>query len=478
MCDPITAVADVAAVAAAPFTGGASLEFIPAINAGISTGEHLIKGDSLGKSLGQGAISGAEAFAGQEIGGAFANTFPETAGAIGIADTGGNTLTDLAGTTSGAGSLFGPGTMGGSISNLFSSIGGASTDALGSISDSFTPSAAGTTSFGDTTISTGGDVTGSFGGGPVTGGGGAGATIDSNTGIPFNSESTNAAGATINSATGTTLAAPSLATSTTPSSGGFTPAGSASDFSANQINTQFAQGLDAGENLTNLNTDVAGASTQGSTGLGSLFSPATAASALGAKQADKTGGISDWLPSKADVGSTLLKSAVPLAALGYEASQGAPPLPAATQPLQQSGAVTAPLIQTETQAANAYNTGTLTPSQQADIDIWVQGRENELIQQLASSGVTNPASDSRYIQGMQQIQQQALAQKQAMLQQDITNAFSAAGAAGQNLGTVANAQVQNDASYQQALAAAMAALGGSVAGGTVSTGNATRSFAG
>lgn len=111
--NPITQiVSDVAAVASG------NPELIPLINAGETTAGNLASGQSLGKSLGQGAISGAEAFGGQELAGAAANAFPETAGSLGL-DAGGNSLTDILGQTSGAGSFTGAGTIGGDISNLF-----------------------------------------------------------------------------------------------------------------------------------------------------------------------------------------------------------------------------------------------------------------------------------------------------------------------------------------------------------------------
>lgn len=118
--NPITQiVSDIAAVA----TGNP--ELIPFINAGERAAGGLVKGESVGKALGQGALAGGEAFAGQEILGAAANQFPETFGALGVTDTGGNALTDILGTTQGAGSLTGAGTLGGDIKSLFSG-GGAS----------------------------------------------------------------------------------------------------------------------------------------------------------------------------------------------------------------------------------------------------------------------------------------------------------------------------------------------------------------
>lgn len=106
-------IADIAATA----TGNP--EFIPLINGGIDAASTLANGGSFGKALGQGAIGGAEGFAGQEAVGALGAAFPETAGSLGLSSSG-NSLSDALGFTSGAGSLAGPGTLGGDVSNLFS----------------------------------------------------------------------------------------------------------------------------------------------------------------------------------------------------------------------------------------------------------------------------------------------------------------------------------------------------------------------
>lgn len=84
----------------------------------IAGGGSLLTGQGIGKSLSNAAL----AFGGQEIGGALGNQFPETFGST--FGTGGNSLTDLLGTTSGAGSFFGPGTIGGDVSGLLNGSGG------------------------------------------------------------------------------------------------------------------------------------------------------------------------------------------------------------------------------------------------------------------------------------------------------------------------------------------------------------------
>lgn len=80
---------------AAALTGNP--ELIPLINGGTD----LVSGKGIGASLGDAALS----FAGSEGLGALGNAFPDTLGFLG---TGGNSLTDLMGTTQGAGSLTSP----------------------------------------------------------------------------------------------------------------------------------------------------------------------------------------------------------------------------------------------------------------------------------------------------------------------------------------------------------------------------------
>ncbi len=465
-------------VAASLIPGGAP--FIPAINAA----DAAIAGKGVKGAL----TAGGEAFAGQEIIGAAANAFPETAGSIGL-DTSGNTLSDTIGTSSGAGSWAGPGTIGGAVGSEFDSV----SKALGF----------------------GGGISGATGN-TATG------TFDLNGQmVPAN---TNAAGATTNAATGQTIAPPSAPTSIAPSSGAVTSASSLFDPSQNPVNID-------------LSSTVPGAATSAPTGMASVLAPDStfgaggtniapsadsfpgpvggnvpltgatdtanitppASTATGASTdsigstpsniftqaagsapqlsgsfpsadfgGDATGksggGLSDWLPSKGDVGKLALNAALPLGGLAYEATKGSGKLPPESAALQPSGQVTAPLIAAENAGANAYSSGTLTAPQRASIDQWIQGQQNMLLQQLASEGSTDPTHDTRYIQGIEDIQQKAVAQAQEMLQQDLDNAFKAAGLAGQNLSAVAREQLSQDTSFNDALSQALAALGGSVGG--------------
>lgn len=281
----------------------------------------------------------------------------------------------------------------------------------------------------------------------------------------------NASGSTINPTTGGVTAGPSTPSSVTPSSGGgfSTPTNLADTF-----HSETQSLLDTGE--------LGGGATSAATpALGSVTSPgnagtfltsntgAAANSALGAagvyQLGSTSGGLKDFLPTKSEVGSAVLKNAIPVAGLGYAALKGPSALPNDVKNLQSSGAVTAPLLALEQSNANEALTGQLSASQQASVTQMVQNAQNQLLQQLASSGVSDPTHDSRYISGMQEIQQRAMALQQSYIQQALGNATSTAGAAGTNISAVANEQIQLDKDYQDALAAAFAALGGTAGGG-------------
>lgn len=109
--NPIKTIGDVAAVA----TGNP--ELIPVINGGTDLAQ--------GKGIGAALTDAGESFAGQEAVGALANQFPGTTGSINDflgtnISTSGNSLSDLFGATSNAGSFLGPGTIGGDVAGLFS----------------------------------------------------------------------------------------------------------------------------------------------------------------------------------------------------------------------------------------------------------------------------------------------------------------------------------------------------------------------
>lgn len=370
--------------------------------------------------------------------------------------------------------------LGGSIGG---SIGNAASDAIGGVGDAL--------GIGNPLSGISDAVSGigdSLGLGSSSSGSGAGA-IDSSTGLPVGQESTNAAGATVNSSTGATVAAPSSTSSITPvSGGGSVGAGDLGGFESNQIGANLGGGT------------ASGAATSASPGLGSITSGASADTALGSATPDAIGSTGSGLDSgdqsfldsaksaAQNIGlptgssgssnnnssssggflngleSSLGKEALPLAGLAYQAIKGPSQLPSQASALETGGAATAPLLSLENQGATEASTGQLTPTQEANVQQYVQSQQNQLIQQLASEGVTNPTQDSRYISGLQQIQNNALQLQQQYITQAIQEATSAGGAASGNIATVANEQIQNDADYQNALAAAFGALGGFAGG--------------
>lgn len=255
--------------------------------------------------------------------------------------------------------------------------------------------------------------------------------------------------------------------SSTPSTGSVTTPSSGSTVGASEQPVISEKALDAMLNPTGSGaTSLGNVSGGGNTGTFNydLSGNATGASAspttVAAAAPSSGGGLSDFLPSKSEVGSAVLKNALPLGGLAYEALKGPSALPPASQTLAPGGAATAPLLALEQQNATEAQTGQLTPSQQASITKTVQEQQNQLIQQLASQGVTDPTHDSRYLEGMKTIQQNALALENQYIQQALTNAVSAGGAASTNIANVAQEQISNDAEFQNALASAFGAIGG------------------
>lgn len=412
---------DVAAIA----TGNP--ELLPFAQAAGSTISGVSQGESFGKALGQGAIGGAEALAGQEA-----------LGALGIGS--GNSLVNNA-----LGIDISPGAtglpdVGGYISNAADKVG----NALG--------------------FTQGGSAS------PIAGTSASGTALDAN-GNPLSATNP-------------------VSTSVSPSAGSIASAGNIGELGGQQIGEQLGGGL-------------TGEATGTSPGLGTLASGAASDSALGAAGTDAIGSTGSGLagqfaagvggapslaaPAVGDLasaapaaggaaapsnsllgtlGNAAAKAALPAAGIAYDIAKGPAKLPSASQALQPRGAATGPLLQLEQSAAQEASTGQLTPSQQASVLQYVQESQNALIQQLANAGVTNVKNDSRYIQGMQQIQQQALALQNQYITQAINTATSAGGAASGNIATVANQQIQQDAAYQDALAKAFGALGESIGGGS------------
>jgi hypothetical protein len=262
-----------------------------------------------------------------------------------------------------------------------------------------------------------------------------------------------------------------LGGTSTPTSAGSLATGTGA--TGNDVSSQFAKGLSvpsSGSGFASASNVADLSKSALDTQLGSTSS-ATQLGSSGADSLGIEGGFSDGkaIASSSAPTSTLGKlvsggsDIAKVASLGnvaYNALSGPGKLPSASQPLNAGGAVTAPLIQSETTNLAAANAGTVTPAAQASIDQYTQQARNQLIQQLANEGVTNFAGDSRYIQGINDINKQAQALQTSFIHSEVDNAYKAAGLAGSNLGQVANEQVSQDSAFQQSLNAAFQALGG------------------
>lgn len=235
-------------------------------------------------------------------------------------------------------------------------------------------------------------------------------------------------------------------------------ASAAPEIASNQISTQLggsgADALGARPNLGSVNLSGPWDSAD-----------ATAAAATGGGPFSAAGNVAQSAaPAAASSGISKLSQALPLGNLAYQAISGPAKLPSSSNALTAGGAATAPLLATEQANLGEAASGQLTAPQQANITQFVTASQNQLIQQLANSGVTDFKNDSRYLQGMQDIQTKALAQQQQYIQDAITAGVSAGGAASGNIAAVANQQIAQDKEFQDALSAAFADLGSSAGG--------------
>lgn len=403
--------------------------------------------------------SGGLALAGQEV-----------AGAVGIGE-GNSVFNDAAGITWDNPSSLGLPDIGSGISNAFNS----ASDALGFTSGGTASSVAGSVNATGAPVDAGGinlSATNPVSTSTMPGAGGGFTGANAALGASSNSITSTLANNLSDVPNFSTVASPELGTlsgaaaDSTLQAAGSTGGGSGSAASfPGIVGGNVPLSSDAGIGASS--TDSLGSTTDNLTlAAGAAASPAGAASPGlnlgGAPTSGASGGLKDWLPSKSDVGGALVKSALPIGALAYDAIKGPSGLPESSGALQPGGAATAPLLSLEQSAADQATTGKLTQPQQAQIQQYIEGAQNQLLQQLASSGSTDPSHDSRYIAGMQQIQQQAMALQQQFIQQAIQTAVSAGGAASNNIATVANQQITNDKDFSDSLAAAFAGLGGGV----------------
>jgi hypothetical protein len=151
--------------------------------------------------------------------------------------------------------------------------------------------------------------------------------------------------------------------------------------------------------------------------------------------------------------------------------KGTPPLPSAAQAATNNavagGNTNVPLYnKTAATDLALANNNQISPAQAAQIDIFKKDSYNQLYQQIANEGNADPTATSQWVQGKAQIDEQALAQQQAMIDNLVKTAFSAAGAANAatsatdaTLMQAAQIQVQQDTAFQQSISSALQSFG-------------------
>ena len=161
-------------------------------------------------------------------------------------------------------------------------------------------------------------------------------------------------------------------------------------------------------------------------------------------------------------GADMLRYGIPLGALGYSLFRGRSEMP--PQANQAMG-----IAQLEGQVGasqlSAAASGQLTPPMQANIDIYTQNAINQLRQQFAGMG-RDWQHDTGYLQGVQQIMQQADAMREKYIEMEFTQGLRASGQATGAMMQVAQLQFQEDQQFQTALMNAFRMLGTAAVGNT------------
>jgi hypothetical protein len=215
-------------------------------------------------------------------------------------------------------------------------------------------------------------------------------------------------------------------------------------------------------------TEIPGGPTVGSTAQAAITSPPTAASDVAELQAavpPTTSGITGAAPGGGGIGGAISSAlaspwvrgaevAAPLAFLGYNLARGPAPI---SPYMQQAVANTAGAQQLANTYYQAAANNQLTPQQWAAINTYKQNARNALYQQIAASG-KDPNTSSDYIQGLQQIDQQALALQQQYITAMINNASTAMGQVDSTLQAAANMQVANDNAFNQAIGSSLSSF--------------------
>jgi formate dehydrogenase maturation protein FdhE len=156
-------------------------------------------------------------------------------------------------------------------------------------------------------------------------------------------------------------------------------------------------------------------------------------------------------------GSTLRTVAelAPLGALGYTLARGQPSLPPTAQAAVGGATAEQQFGASQLAAAQANQ---ITPAQAAQIAQYKQNAQNQLYQLYAREG-RDPTNDTDYLQGLQQIDQNAVAMQQQFIDAMIANGLNATNSADSTLISAANMQVASDTAFQNSIASAVQSFG-------------------
>jgi len=147
-----------------------------------------------------------------------------------------------------------------------------------------------------------------------------------------------------------------------------------------------------------------------------------------------------------------------LGMLGYTAARGPQQLPSAEQQALQNVSPGSPVNQVAQQYLTEAATGKLQPGEVAQIQKYQQDANNQLFQQLANEGVTDPTQDSRFVQGQATIAQNSQIMYQGFITAAVNNGLAAQGNIDSTLQSAAQLQMENDANFRQSLASAAQAF--------------------
>lgn len=367
--------------------------------------------------------SGGEAFAGQEIAGAAANFFPETAGELGVTDTGGNSLTDAIGRTTGAGSFTGPGTIGGSISGLYNS-------ATGSIGNAIPSLGAGSTN----AVSTPTELAQGFNSGADSVSTGFGGTAGSSA-------------ASIATPSGIDINDPNSSLSSAASSASSASAPVSANVGSGTVGTPSIAGGADGSTFTGFGIQPGGASISGAAeGANSAFTPTTPSS---------IGNLIDH-PSLGNAGKAIAdnpRTALSAVGLGVDALKQQTPMKGTNQLDQIAGQENA-----QSQKLQSYlDSGTLPPGLQGSINQASEAAKATIRSQHASQGTSGSSAEQ---QELAAVDQRAQAQGAEMGMQLLQTGINEAGMASKLYQQLLNNNLQQDQNLGTAISSFASAAGG------------------